>query len=186
VLNKEFGAPLRAWARARGCCGSFVEGGRTPVAKPNFKKSDRNMFSLSRFGELLKYLPRGAFKKIVEKHKADRYVKRFGCEQQLLAMLYAHMSEARSLRALETGLNQHCHHRYHLGIGKISRSTLAGANETRKPVVFEELLRLLMQTAGRSVRKQRDEMLYLLDSTCIRWPGAAWNGPASWQPVFPG
>ena len=117
------------------------------------------MFSLSRFEELLKYLPRGAFEKIVQKHKADRYVKHFGCDKLLVTMLYAHASEARSLRALEIGLNQHRNHHYHLGIGKVSRSTVSEAAEKRKPEVFEELLRLLMQAAGRNVRQAREEMM---------------------------
>jgi hypothetical protein len=33
--------------------------------------------------------------------------------------------------------------------------------------VFEELAKLLMQVAGASVRRSRQEMLYLLDSTCV-------------------
>jgi putative transposase len=125
------------------------------------------MFSISRIGDLLKYLPQGAFSKIIKKHRADRYVKRFGCQKLLVTMLYAHLSEARSLRELEIGINQHRNHHYHLGIEKVSRSTLSEANSNRNPVVFEELVKLLMQQAGRSVRNQRDELLYLLDSTCI-------------------
>jgi putative transposase len=125
------------------------------------------MFSLSRIGEILKHLPRGAFDRIVEKHKADRYVKRFGCKKLLVTMIYAHLSEARSLRQLEIGINQHANHHYHLGLDGVSRSTLAEANEKRNPVVFEELARVLIQAAGKTVRKQREEMLYLLDSTCI-------------------
>jgi len=136
------------------------------------------MFSLSRFEELLKYLPRGRFKEIVQQHKADRYVKHFGCDKLLVTMLYAHCSEARSLRALEIGLNQHRNHHYHLGIGKVSRSTISGAAERRSSAVFEELLKLLMHMAGRNVRQTRDEMLYLLDSTCIPLVGRGlqWAG----------
>jgi putative transposase len=136
------------------------------------------MFSLSRFGDLLKYLPRRAFKEIVREHNADRYVKHFGCDKLLVTMLYAHVSEVRSLRALEIGLNQHCNHHYHLGIGTVRRSTVADANEKRKPVAFEELLKLLIQIAGREVRQDRQEMLYLLDSTCIPLAGRGfqWAG----------
>ena len=144
------------------------------------------MFSLSRFGDLLKYLPRAAFKEIVRKHKADRYVKHFGCDKLLVTMLYAHMSEARSLRALEIGLNQHRNHHYHLGIGRVSRSTLADANEKRKPVVFEEVLKLLLQIAGRRVRQERQEMLYLLDSTCIPLAGRGFQWAGELATRIPG
>ena len=125
------------------------------------------MFSLSRIGQLLKCLPRGAFEDIVQRHKGDRYVKRFGCQKLLVTMIYAHLSEAKSLRKVEIGINQHANHLYHLGLDKVSHSTLAEANQRRNPVVFEELAKLLIRQAGQSVRKQREEMLYLLDSTCI-------------------
>jgi len=136
------------------------------------------MFSLSRFGDLLKYLPRAQLDRIVGRHKADRYVKRFGCHQLLVTMIYAHLSGARSLRQLEVGLNQHANHHYHLGLGEVSRSTVADACAKRKPEVFEDLARLLIQAAGQAVRRQRKELLYLLDSTSIALMGRGlqWAG----------
>jgi len=125
------------------------------------------MFSLSRFGDLLKYLPHGAFDRIVQRHKGDRHVKRFGCKKLLVTMICAQLSEARSLRELAICINQHRNHHHHLGLSAVSRSTLSEANQNRNPAVFEDLARLLIQLAGQTVRKQRDEMLYLLDSTCI-------------------
>jgi IS4 transposase len=178
VLFAEFGAALRAAHERRGVAEAPLKG--VEPRSPNLyrNESDRNMFSLSRFEELLKYLPRAAFKKIVREHNADRYVKHFGCDRLLVTMLYAHASEARSLRALEIGLNQHRNHHYHLGIGKVSRSTVSEAAERRKPKVFEEVLKLLIQMAGRNVRQAREEMLYLLDSTCIPLVGRGlqWAG----------
>ena len=134
------------------------------------------MFSLSRIGQAFQHLPRGAFDKIVEKHRADRYVKRFGSWDLLVAMVYGHLSGVRSLRELEAGFNQHRNHHYHLGTGAVSRSTLAEANARRNPEVFAELVRLLIQQAGRAVRSERREMLYLLDSTSIalRGRGSHW------------
>lgn len=125
------------------------------------------MFSLSQIGEVLKYLPRGEFDKIVREHRGDRYVKRFGCQQLLVTMICGQLMQARSLRQLEVGINQHRNHHYHIGLQGVNRSTLADANAKRKPVVFEELAKLLINLAGRSMRKSREEMLYLLDSTCI-------------------
>jgi len=125
------------------------------------------VFSLSQIGEVLKYLPRGEFDKIVREHRGDRYVKRFGCQQLLVTMICGQLMQARSLRQLEVGINQHRNHHYHIGLQGVNRSTLADANAKRKPVVFEELAKLLINLAGRSMRKSREEMLYLLDSTCI-------------------
>lgn len=116
-------------------------------------------------------LPRGAFEQVVSQHAGDRYAKGFTCWSQLVAMVYAQLSGAASLRQLEAGFNQHVRHHYHLGTGAMRRSTLADANAKRKPQVFEDTLRLLIQQAGRSVRKQREELLFLLDSTSITLKG---------------
>ena len=65
----------------------------------------RNMFRISRMQEILKGLPRGAFDRLVSEHQADKYSKGFGCWDQLVAMLYGHLSGAESLRQLEVGFN---------------------------------------------------------------------------------
>ena len=86
-------------------------------------------------------------------------------------MVYAQLSGATSPRQLEAGFNQHVRHHYHLGTGAIRRSTLADANAKRNPQVFADTLRLLIEQAGRTVRKQREELLYLLDATSIALSG---------------
>jgi IS4 transposase len=124
----------------------------------------------------LQYLPRAAFDRIVEQHQGDRYAKRFSSWDQLVAMVYAQLSGIKSLRELETGFNQHRNHHYHLGTTGVSRSTLASANLRRDPQMFAELVRLLIAQAGAKVRKERKQMLYLLDSTSIplRGRGSQW------------
>jgi putative transposase len=121
----------------------------------------------------LKALPRGAFEQAVRDHAGDRHAKGFTCWSQLVAMVYAQLSGAASLRQLEAGFNQHVRHHYHLGTGAIRRSTLADANAKRDPQVFADTLRLLIEQAGRTVRKQREELLYLLDATSIALSGAS-------------
>ena len=135
------------------------------------------MFSLSRFEQAIQYLPREAFARIVKAHAGDRYTKRFGSWEHLVAMVYAQLSGVRSLRELETGFNQHRNHHYHLGAGEVSRSTLSEANSRRDPQMFADLVRLLVQRAGRAVGRQREEMLCLLDSTTIalRGRGSQWT-----------
>lgn len=125
------------------------------------------MFSLSRIGQVLQYLPRHGFERLVEKHRADRYTKGFGSWQQVVAMVYAQLSGVGSLRELEAGFNQHANHHYHLGMKHVRRSTLADANNKRNPELFADVVRLLMGLAGQAVRREREEMLYLLDSTTI-------------------
>lgn len=50
----------------------------------------------------MKGLPRGSFDKIVEKHNADKYSKRFGHWDHLMAMTYGQLSGVTGLRPLET------------------------------------------------------------------------------------
>ena len=117
------------------------------------------MFSISRIQQVLQAVPRGAFDRIVQRHGADRYSKGFGCWQQLLAMVYVQLSGASSLRQLEAGFNAHASHHYHLNAREVRRSTVADANAKRQPAVFAELLQLLIEQAGRRVRREREEVL---------------------------
>ncbi len=125
--------------------------------------------------EILKGLPRGAFDRLVSEHQADKYSKGFGCWDQLVAMLYGHLSGAESLRQLEAGFNSQSNHHYHLGTGPVRRSTLAEANGRRGAVVFEQAARLLMGQASRQLRRESQELLYLLDSTSITLKGPGFD-----------
>jgi IS4 transposase len=145
-------------------------GGKNPVAKPFNKHTGRNMYSISHIQQVLAGVPRGAFEAIVQRRGADRYSKGFGCWQQLLAMVYAQLAGVSSLRQLEAGLNSQRNQHYHLNTRGVRRSTLADANGKRDPAVFAELLEVLIAQAGRSVRGQREELLYLIDATKVDVP----------------
>lgn len=129
------------------------------------------MFSITTFSELLKGLPRGAFDKLVKKHNADKYCKRFGHWDHLVAMLYAQLSGTSGLRPLETAFNSHAAHHYHLGTDRLRRATLADANEKRADTVFAETAAWLMGQVARPLRKESKELMYLLDSTSITLKG---------------
>jgi len=96
-------------------------------------------------------------------------------------MVYAQLSDAGSLRQIEAGFNQHRNHHYHLGTRSVRRTTLSDANQKRNPQIFADTALALMQQAGSAVRKHRDEMLYLLDSTSIalRGRGSQWTKPTA-------
>ncbi len=133
------------------------------------------MYRISRFHQIMKALPRGAFDRVVETHQADKHSKGFACWDQLLAMVYAQLSGASSLRVLETGFNSQRTQHYHLGTAPIRRSTLADANGRRKTEVFAETAKLLMSQAQRSLRRESEELLYLLDSTSISLKGPGFD-----------
>jgi putative transposase len=147
------------------------------------------MFRVCRFAELLKHLPRGAFDRAVRQHEADKHRKGFSCWRQLVAMMYAQLSGASSLRVLIHGFNTHSAHHYHLGSTAIRRSTLAEANERGDWRVFQELAHELMQQVHARVRQEGQQVLRLIDSTSITLKGPgfdAWTGPTRTRPTQQG
>jgi IS4 transposase len=133
------------------------------------------MFRVSPFAAVLKLVPRGLFDQLVEQHGADKYRKRFGCWQQLVAMLYAQLSQASSLRVLERSFNAHAAHHYHLGCRELKRSTLADMNASGSVQVFEKLAGVLMEQAQRKLRNQCGELLRLLDSSSLTLKGRGFD-----------
>lgn len=129
------------------------------------------MFRITRFQEIMKALPRSSFDHLVKKHNGDKYIKQFGHWEHMIAMIYAQLSGATGLRPLETSFNSQMAHHYHLGVAPIKRSTLADANSNRKDAVFTDVVAMLMQKVSRQLRKQSQQILYLLDSTSITLKG---------------
>lgn len=133
------------------------------------------MFSISRLQQLMKALPRGVFDAGVRQHTSDRYSKRFGSWDQLVAMLFGHLSGASSLRTLEAGYNSQTTQHYHLGTGALRRSTLTDANRKRSCEPFAQVARTLMGQVNRTLRRDSDSLLYLLDSTSITLKGRGFD-----------
>lgn len=138
------------------------------------------MYSISRIQRFLKLLPRGVFDEAVRRHEADRYCKSFKSWDQFVVMSYAQLVGAKSLRSIETGFNVQSNHHYHLGVGAVRRTTLADANSRRDPGVFADVVRALMSSAQRKVRRDCADLLYLMDSTTVCLKGRGfdeWAGP---------
>lgn len=133
------------------------------------------MYRISRFQELMKLLPRGVFNRAVQAHEADKYRKGFSTWQQMLAMIYAQLSNCASLRVLERSFNSHGAHHYHLGCRSLARTTLADANANADPAVFAEVAEHLMAAAGRGLRQEGKALLRLLDSTSLTLKGGAFE-----------
>ena len=77
--------------------------------------------------DILKPMPWGAFNRLVEKHKADKHVRKLSTKNQLIALVHAQLSGATSLREIETTMSSHHARLYHLGLAAPKRSTLASA-----------------------------------------------------------
>lgn len=137
-------------------------------------------FTPSILTSLLKGVDRRAFRAIVARHDGDAYVKSFTSWEHLVSLVFAQLSGASSLRAVETGFNAQTPHHYHLGCGKVARSTLADANARRPPAIFAGLFELLVSSLGRKARQEACKTLRLIDSTpvplCALFDCAASNG----------
>lgn len=100
------------------------------------------------FAQLVSFLNRSKFNRIVAKYQGDKYVKHFSCWNQLLALMFGQLSNRDSLRNLIVALDAHHSKCYHLGMGKnISKSSLARANQDRDCRIFEEYAYYLVNQA---------------------------------------
>lgn len=123
------------------------------------------------FHTVLKHLPWGELERLVEVYGADQRRRGFSSKSQLVALLYGQLSGATSLREIEAGLSSHETQRYHLGIGRVRRSSLAEANAHRPSGVFAELFAVLVKQAHRGLRRKLDGTTYLIDSTSVPLTG---------------
>jgi IS4 transposase len=120
---------------------------------------------------LLKHIPWSVFDDLVEKHEADARVRRLSTRTQLVALLYAQLAGAASLREIETAMASHSARLYHLGAREVSRSTLADANASRPHAVFSGLLSAMMGLAGRQCRRSMADAVRLIDATGLKLSG---------------
>jgi putative transposase len=119
------------------------------------------------FASLLKPIDRRRFRTIVERCDGDAYDKSFKSWDHMVALIFAQLSRADGLRGLESGFNANAHHHYHLGVGRLSRSTLSDANARRPVAVFAQTFAMLSELADRRTRDEGAEMLRLIDASPI-------------------
>ena len=125
------------------------------------------------FSQVMDYLPMHEFRRCVNRYKGNYQVKSFSCWDQYLCMAFAQLTYRESLRDIETCLRSIPNKLYHMGFrGKVSRSTLAEANETRDWRIYADFAQVLIHQA-RSLYSKEDfgveleETVYALDSTTI-------------------
>ena len=125
------------------------------------------------FSQLLDFLPKHDFDKCVQRYQGNRRIRSFSCFDQFLCMAFAQLTGRESLREIETCLRAMEPKLYHAGIrGKVSRSTLADANEKRDWRIFADFAQVLIRTARRLYAQDEgilelDQVAYAFDSTTI-------------------
>lgn len=122
---------------------------------------------------VLKQVPWAEFDKLVDEHGADAGVRKLSTRSQLVALLFAQLSGAVSLREIEAAMSSHSARFYHLGAHEVSRSTLADANAARPHQVFSGLFAVLVAQARRGLRKASADAVRLINSTGVRLSGVA-------------
>lgn len=120
------------------------------------------------FHSVLKQVPWHRFDRLVDEHHADKHVRRLTTKGQLIALIYAQLSGASSLREIEAALQSHTLKLYHLGGEEVARATLADANAQRPWQVFSGLFGHLVGRFTRGLKRKANEAVHLIDSTGLR------------------
>src|SRR5271165_451058 len=125
------------------------------------------------FAQLLDHLPSYEFQKCVTRYRGDYQQKAFSCWDQYLAMAFAQLTYRDSLRDIEACLRSMQGKLYHMGFrGKVARSTLADANESRDWRIYADFAQMLIGAARPlyahdPIGVDLEQSLYALDSTTI-------------------
>ena len=125
------------------------------------------------FAQAMDHLPLHTFRRCVQRYNGNLHIKSFTCQDQYRCMGFAQLTYRESLRDIEICLRSQNKKLYHMGIrGKVSRSTLADANEKRDWRIYAEFAQNLIAIARDLYREdsfleELDETVYALDSTTI-------------------
>src|SRR5512136_1670318 len=125
------------------------------------------------FSQLMSFFPRYEFNKCVRRYQGEYRTRNFSCFDQFLCMAFAQLTYRESLRDIEICLRAMEPRLYHAGFrGKVSRSTLADANEKRDWRIYADFAHVLIGTArelyaSEDFGLQITQAAYVLDSTTI-------------------
>lgn len=119
------------------------------------------------FAAVIKPISRRRFAASVERHDGDAYDKNFSSWEHLTALVFAQLSGIDSLRGLAAAWAANAEHHYHLGAGRIVRSTLSDASVRRPAGIFAETFTDLAGLADRKLRGEGKELVKLIDASPI-------------------
>ena len=126
------------------------------------------------FSQVVDYIPRYQFDKLVAKYRGNWHAKELTCYNQLLHLLFGQITGCTSLRDICLCLEAHKSILYHLGFrNTVNQSSLSRANENRDYRIYEELgiylISIVRPLFSKTVIPEItvDNVLYALDSTTI-------------------
>lgn len=125
------------------------------------------------FAQITQHLPLTTFRRCVARYSGEHKVKTFSCLDQYLCMAFAQLTYRESLRDIEACLRAQTDKLYHMGIkGRVSRSTLADANEGRDWRIYADFAQSLIAIARRLYVEEPfgvdlKQTVYALDASTI-------------------
>ena len=125
------------------------------------------------FSQLISFLPDREFRRCVARYQGDARMRGFSCWDQFLCMAFAQLTYRESLRDIEACLRASSSKLFHMGIrGKVSRSTLADANEAHDWRIYADFAMILIGRARHLYSNDPfgakvEQVAYALDSTTI-------------------
>lgn len=125
------------------------------------------------FAQVMEHFPAYEFQKCVTRYDGDFRKRSFSCLDQFLCLGFAQLTYRESLRDIEACLRSVQGKLYHMGFrGRISRSTLADANESIDWRIYADFAQVMIATArpmyaDESLGFDLDGTVYALDSTTI-------------------
>lgn len=125
------------------------------------------------FSQLMEFIPTYEFNQCVKRYRGNYKIKNFTCREQFLCMAFAQLTYRESLRDIQACLRAANKKLYHMGIrSKVSRNTLAHANQKRDWRIYADFAQVLIREArGLYINEdfgvQLEQTVYALDSTTI-------------------
>jgi len=125
------------------------------------------------FAQVTQHLPLTTFRRCVARYAGEHKVKSFSCLEQFLCMAFAQLTYRESLRDIEACLRAQAVKLYHMGIkSRVSRSTLADANEVRDWRIYADFAQSLIGVARRLYAEEPfgvdlRNTVYALDASTI-------------------
>src|SRR5438309_4999269 len=125
------------------------------------------------FAQITQHLPLTTFRRCVARYGGGHKVKSFSCLDHYLCMAFAQLTYRESLRDIEACLRAQAGKLYHMGIkSRVSRSTLADANESRDWRIYADFAQSLIAIARRlyaaeSFGVDLNDTVYALDASTI-------------------
>lgn len=125
------------------------------------------------FTQVMDFMPLKTFQRCVERYRGNFGIKNFTCLDQFRTMAFAQLTYRESLRDIEACLRAQSKKNYHMGIrNKVSRSTLAEANEMRDWHIYADFAQHMISIARKLYQKEPlavelKNTVYALDATTI-------------------